>query len=1113
MTPLVFVIPTTAGGHPCEFRLAAVRQDGFDIACVEPPGHNGPHTNMDLHYIAIEPGVHAIPATVGGSPTTVTIAAGSVSTAAVQHGCSSPVACGVEGSISVSFGTTFGVPPSLLLGIQSLSSESGAPPSTVSMPFLAATVVEDGAGAPIISTTGADIALERSEVQQGTVSAETIAWLAVEPTSACTTLDFSSFGGPAAVPFEAINTAEVIDGWSDGCNAGEGATFSVGCFASAPVVVASKRTRNEDDGGWLRRCTVGFGTGAVRFTVDEDNNTGAGNEGDGERNHVDEAASVLAFGVNFSTPVSLASFTSEASPNGVRFRWTTATEVGNVGFHLYEKTRQSWRRLTEHLVPSQAVDSIKPRTYEIEITGAGGSEFRIEDIDTRARRRAHGPFELGKHYGHEPVFSEIDWPSVRRAEEDRRQAARGRTVDRLALRLSATGFYRVSYEELRDAGMDLLAVPVESLALTSRGVPWPRRVLLAPEASSFGPGASIEFYGEAISGSLYTRTNVYVLELDSTLAREMPRQRLNDGSGPPADSYLARVVVEEDREYSFASPRKEPWYDRRLLAYTQPFVTDLELMVNDLAVGEAGARLDVSLWGGTDFPIAPDHRVELALNGEAVWSGSFDGVAVVEPSIPLPPGLVREGSNRLTITLPGDTGVPFDLVHLESYGLTYPRKFTAEEDELRFTARGERFAVDGWRTPPLAAYRLEGRRTKTPVLLPMEIVPGGATFSAHVPGRPEAPFEHHILTAAAYLTVDSLTPAVPAEIPQGPSQLTVIGHGSLLPALDPLVAARRAEGYSVSVVDVESLYDAYTFGIVDPHAIRSYLADAANHRGAEFVLLVGGDTYDYLGHGQSGSISFVPTLYTPTDELIRFTPSDSLLADIDRDGFPDLAIGRMPARTPEEVRILVEKTLAFGWQVPARSALFAADDVDSMTSFSAISDQLLATALPADWQVERVYLDDLEIDAARDALLRGLNDGPTLASFIGHSGPMSWTFDGLFASSDAGELGNPNPMVLAQWGCWNTYYVAPGYNTLAHRLLLASEHGAAAVLGASTLTTIESERLLAARTLWRMLKPGEPLGRAVQQAKEDLRRSRPERLDVLLGWTLLGDPTLVVNPR
>lgn len=93
--------------------------------------------------------MHSIPATIGGgAPTAVTIAAGSVSTSQVQHGCSSAAICGTEGSTALTFGTTFSTPPALLLQIQSTNGETGTPPGGVSIPFLTSTVVEDAGGNP-----------------------------------------------------------------------------------------------------------------------------------------------------------------------------------------------------------------------------------------------------------------------------------------------------------------------------------------------------------------------------------------------------------------------------------------------------------------------------------------------------------------------------------------------------------------------------------------------------------------------------------------------------------------------------------------------------------------------------------------------------------------------------------------------------------------------------------------------------------------------------------------------------------------------------------------------------------------------------------------------------
>ena len=136
-----------------------------------------------------------------------------------------------------------------------------------------------------------------------------------------------------------------------------------------------------------------------------------------------------------------------------------------------------------------------------------------------------------------------------------------------------------------------------------------------------------------------------------------------------------------------------------------------------------------------------------------------------------------------------------------------------------------------------------------------------------------------------------------------------------------------------------------------------------------------------------------------------------------------------------------------------------------------------------------------------------------MTSFVGHSASTVWTFDGLLDVADASSLENAGrPTVVSQWGCWNTWYVATEFDTMAHGFLVSGAGGAASVLGATTLTDSFSERALGQRIMRRLAVPGTTLGEAVQLGKEELAASRPELRDVLLGWTLLGDPALLIDP-
>ena len=350
----------------------------------------------------------------------------------------------------------------------------------------------------------------------------------------------------------------------------------------------------------------------------------------------------------------------------------------------------------------------------------------------------------------------------------------------------------------------------------------------------------------------------------------------------------------------------------------------------------------------------------------------------------------------------------------------------------------------------------------------------------------------------------------------GAASYLIITHPDFEGApLESFVRARSAEGHTVKVVPTEQIYAGFSGHEVSAEAIRTYIAQAYREMGARAVLLVGGDTYDYKDNLGIGSISFVPTLYAATDSLVRFAPVDPLFADVDGDQVPDLALGRWPVRTGVELETLVAKTLAYGAGSYARTAVFAADRYDSRQQYSFVdASEEVIPLFPPKWNVSRAYLDGaLGLDGAREGLLRALDEGVAIASYFGHSGPREWSFEHLFDTLDAGTLGNMGrPTVVTQWGCWNTYFVEPREDTLGHRWLLSGDRGAAAVLGATTLTGASSESAVSRLFYPRMLTPGMTLGDAILGAKKELAKTQPDALDVLLGWTLLGDPLLLVEP-
>jgi hypothetical protein len=323
----------------------------------------------------------------------------------------------------------------------------------------------------------------------------------------------------------------------------------------------------------------------------------------------------------------------------------------------------------------------------------------------------------------------------------------------------------------------------------------------------------------------------------------------------------------------------------------------------------------------------------------------------------------------------------------------------------------------------------------------------------------------------------------------------------------------QAQGLTVSVVNVNDLYAQYGDGIFDPQAIKKYIAYAAKNLGTEYVLLVGGDTYDYRNYLGRNSISFIPSLYVSTGLVTKFVPVDPSYADLNNDNVPDLAIGRFPVRTNAELDLMISKTLAYAAKDYGRTAAFVSDIQDGFMSFKELSTNI-STRLPASWSSQSAHLDDVSVATAQTQLLTAMNNGTALINFNGHSGPTTWTNSGLFNANNAAALTNAGrPFVAVQWGCWNTYYIDPVNNYLVQSFLFSGDNGAAAVFGGVTLINYESELLLGGLFMPRLTTPGMPMGKALLDAKTELGQFRPDMVDILLGWTLMGDPALVIDPN
>jgi hypothetical protein len=836
------------------------------------------------------------------------------------------------------------------------------------------------------------------------------------------------------------------------------------------------------------------------------------------------ALSLDSAGTALPTPVTLASMRSTRVAERVKVQFSLATQVGVAAYRIHAGDGD-FRTPVDNLFASSG-DTLSPVEVEREVVMTAPS-FYLEVLDIDGSQQWFGPFAVGAAEGRRPDLPAIDWPSIGLEHEQarmRERAQRSAVQDRLSIEVAKSGPVRLSADAILELAPGLAGAALSSLELRDeQGL-----VALAIDSvdTNFGAGDVLWFLGRAQDREsagdskawLYGKARRYRLQRGQ--ARLMQSHQAS-GTGTPVRGFLRREWKEAQTLYHFASPSVDPFASHRLLANPQSPARQLyQFELKEQLPGVISITAEV--WGGSDLAGVEDHRVALLHEGVERASVGFDGLQAASLSFQLPQATAPV---KVDLHVPGNHGPSFDLVLVDRLRADYPARMVAEQGRFQSTlaqirAQRERLFADGMgdvpRSEPITQVAISGFAQSSSVrawvidrtqawMLP-ELAQGQERIFS-LPAEASA-MAQLVAFEEAQTSPATLKPwLADQDLLDAPHELLVLAHPQFLEGLAPYLSARRAQGVQVKLVNVESVYQRFGEGGPDPEAIKRYLIQARAQMGVRSVLLVGGDTYDARGDLGSGSISFLPTPYRPLHPVLRFGASDAWYADLDDDGAPELALGRWPVRSQAELSHVIEKSLRGAGN---QRALFIADDRDSADAFSFAdaSERILKSWAPE--LASRAYLDQLTPAQARQVLLERVAANDRYLHYFGHSGPTTWSYPapGILGPNEifSGVLSNSEPNILVQWGCWNSYHVLPQYNTLAHAWLLGPR-GAAAVIGAAGITDASNDALLA-QLFAEHLKTAPDLGTALMRAKRTLHALRPNAVDVLMGTSLLGDPTL-----
>jgi hypothetical protein len=226
-------------------------------------------------------------------------------------------------------------------------------------------------------------------------------------------------------------------------------------------------------------------------------------------------------------------------------------------------------------------------------------------------------------------------------------------------------------------------------------------------------------------------------------------------------------------------------------------------------------------------------------------------------------------------------------------------------------------------------------------------------------------------------------------------------------ALGPWIKHREAQGHSFVFVNAAGAAD----------AVRARIVAASKEHELKFAVLVG----DVASAGESEQSDLrVPTFHLPAKVNVliggeKDIASDNAYGDLDGDDVPELAVGRLTADSPQELSLIVQKTLAHEATGAAACGPWCrrVQIVAGVGGFGQIADAALESCarkfitdgIPPEFATTMTYAswrspycpDPREFC---DATIDRLNEGGLLFVYIGHGSPqgLDWmrTPDGGF---------------------------------------------------------------------------------------------------------------------
>ena len=264
---------------------------------------------------------------------------------------------------------------------------------------------------------------------------------------------------------------------------------------------------------------------------------------------------------------------------------------------------------------------------------------------------------------------------------------------RAILSVAQPGLTAISYASLAAIGFPVVGIDPQLLHLTRGGT----EIAMQWDGngnSVFETGERLIFYADP-RFSRWTNTDVYYLSVGDQPGLRMTSRPANPapqlaGTAWHTQTYETNALYTPGCYCGRMSPGRDGdrwvWDDVRRPDRAHPSYN-----FGALPALDATQPATFTLWliSYTDLPdIAPDHRVDVSLNGFGLGRIEWDGRQAITATFSVSPGVLVAANNVLSLNLPG-VGSIVEGVWLDGFALRYARGNVPAGSSVLFTGDGE----------------------------------------------------------------------------------------------------------------------------------------------------------------------------------------------------------------------------------------------------------------------------------------------------------------------------------------------------------------------------------------------------------------------------------------